>query len=129
MYLRELFIKNSGPVRELQAQLAFTSDGLPIPHLIVGRNGSGKTNLLSLIADALMEGAANVYTDILTQAGVGRNWFRIVGGKTTSYNESGSFSILRFEHDGQQYFYERALGRIHFGTGQGYRAAIVTRGC
>ena len=110
VYLRELFIKNSGPVRDFQAELAFTPDGLPVPHLIVGRNGSGKTNLLSLIADALMEGAATVYNDIVTQAGVGRNFFRVVGGKTITYNEPGCFSIFRFEHDGQQYFYNEHAG-------------------
>jgi hypothetical protein len=112
VYLRELFIKNSGPIRELHLELAFTSEGLPIPHLIVGRNGSGKTNVLSLIADALMEGAATVYNDILTREGIGRNWFRIVGGKTTSYNQAGTFSIFRFEHEDQQYFYNEHAGQI-----------------
>lgn len=113
MYLRELFIKNSGPIEELQLEMAFTPDDLPVPHLIVGRNGSGKTNLLSLVADALMEGAANVYQDILTPAhGAGRNWFRIVGGKTTRNGETGSFSILRFEHDGKQYLYNEHAGEF-----------------
>lgn len=113
MYLRELFVKNSGPIEQLHLELAFTADDQPIPHLIVGRNGSGKTNLLSLVADALMEGAADVYNDVLTPAGgVGRNWFRIVGGKTTRNGQTGSFSILRFEHDGQQYFYNEHAGEF-----------------
>jgi hypothetical protein len=50
MYLRELFIKNSGPLDELQIDFTFTSDDRPIPHVIVGKNGTGKTNLLSIIA-------------------------------------------------------------------------------
>lgn len=112
MYLRELFLKNSGPLRELHLEMAFTPDGLPLPHLLVGRNGSGKTNLLSLIADALMEGGATAFNDILTQSGIGRNWFRIVGGKTTSYNQPGGFSILRFEHDGQPLYYREHAGQM-----------------
>lgn len=112
MYLRELLLKNSGPLRDLHLEFAFTADGLPIPHLVVGRNGSGKTNLLSLVADALMEGAADVYTDVLTRLGIGRNWFRIVGGKTTSYHEPGSFSVLRFEHDGQPLYYCEHAGQF-----------------
>jgi energy-coupling factor transporter ATP-binding protein EcfA2 len=113
LYLRELFVKNSGPLRELQINFAFTPEDRPIPHLIVGRNGSGKTNLLSLIADALMEGAADVYRDILTPTiGAGRNWFRVVGAKTVSYNEAGGFSILRFEHNGQQIFYRENAGQF-----------------
>lgn len=60
-----------------------------------------------------MEGAADVYNDILTPAGgVGRNWFRIVGGKTTRNGEAGSFSILRFEHDEQQLFYSEHAGEF-----------------
>lgn len=111
VYLRELFVKNSGPIEQLHLELAFTAEGQPIPHLIVGRNGSGKTNLLSFVADALLEGAADVYNDILTPAGgVGRNWFRIVGAKTTRNGEAGSFSILRFEHEGQQLFYSEHAG-------------------
>jgi hypothetical protein len=112
VYLRELFLKNSGPIRDLNLEMAFTPDGLPIPHLIVGKNGSGKTNLLSLVADALMEGAATAFNDILTQSGIGRNWFRIVGGKTTSYNQPGGFSILRFEHDGQPLYYREHAGEM-----------------
>lgn len=112
MYLRELFVKNSGPLRELHVNFAFASDGSPIPHLIVGRNGTGKTNLLSLIADALMEGASNVYTDILGMSGMSRNYFRLVGGSTLTYDESGGFSALRFEHKGQPYFYREIVGSV-----------------
>jgi hypothetical protein len=112
MYLRELFLKNSGPLRDLHLEMAFKPDGLPIPHLIVGRNGSGKTNLLSLVADALMEGAALAFNDVLTQSGLARNWFRIVGGKTTSYNQPGGFSIMRFEHDGQTMYYCEHAGQM-----------------
>jgi hypothetical protein len=112
MYLRELFIKNNGPLDELRIDFAFTADNLPIPYVIVGKNGTGKTNLLSIIADALMEGAADVYRDILTSAGIGRNWFRIVGGKTMAYKASGGFSILRFEHNGESLFYREITGEI-----------------
>jgi hypothetical protein len=112
MYLRELFIKNSGPSRELHVNFPFTPDDKPVPVLIVGRNGAGKTNLLSLIADALMEGAANVYHDILKSTGQGRNYFRVVGGTTLTYDETGGFSILRFEHDGKQLIYREHAGEL-----------------
>lgn len=59
-----------------------------------------------------MEGGATAFNDILTQSGIGRNWFRIVGGKTTSYNQPGGFSILRFEHDGQPLYYREHAGQM-----------------
>lgn len=110
MYLRELLIRNNGPIRDLHLEFAFAPGGNPLPHVIVGRNGTGKTNLLSQIADALMEGAASVYSDVLTSSGLSRNWFRMVGGRTTTYGEETGFSILRFEHSGESLFFSETSG-------------------
>jgi hypothetical protein len=105
MYLRELFIKNNGPIRELHLELTFGEDDRPIPHLIVGRNGSGKTNFLSMVAEGLMFGASGVYNDVLSQQGLARSFFRILGGKTTTYGEPGEFAIFRFREGEQDLFF------------------------
>ena len=112
MYLRELLLRNNGPIRDLHMLLGFTSDNRPLPTVIVGRNGSGKTNLLSQISDALMEGAAGVYSDVLTPNGIGRNWFRIVGGRTLTYESTFGYSILRFQHDSATLFYSENSGDL-----------------
>lgn len=112
MYLRELFIQNNGPIRNLHLEPTFDDQGLPIPHIIVGRNGSGKTNLLSIIADALMQGASSAFTDVLTQKGLGRSYFRIVGGDIISYGESHGFSVLRFSDESGPLFYRENIGEI-----------------
>ncbi|OPX10923.1 AAA family ATPase [Mycobacterium sp. AT1] len=110
MYLRELFVRNSGPTAELHLTLAFDSEDRPISQVLVGKNGSGKTNVLSLIADALMECSADTYSDVLRQSGAGRSYFRIVGSKTVRYGQAGGFSILRFEHGDQEHFYREKAG-------------------
>jgi hypothetical protein len=111
MYLRELFIKNGGPLRELQIDFAFTPEDRPIPHLIVGRNGTGKTNLLSIIADALIRAASTAFTDVVTPyGGSGQSYFRIVGGTALTYRERGGFSILRFTESADEYFYAENTG-------------------
>lgn len=113
MYLRQLYIENNGPLRRLSLELPVTSGGAPIPVIVVGENGSGKTNLLSIIADALFEAAAAHYTNVLPSAGgVARHWFRISGGATTSAGASGQCAILRFEHDGKDYFYAEKAGSL-----------------
>jgi hypothetical protein len=111
MYLRELFIKNSGPIRDLNIELTFDENGRPFPHIIVGRNGAGKTNLLSVIADALIRAASSFFTDIVTPyGGMGQSFFRIVGGRALTYNQPGGFSILKFTDGSDEFFYAENTG-------------------
>lgn len=110
MYLRELFIKNNGPIRDLHLKFTFNEDK-PVPHVIVGSNGSGKTNLLSIIADALMQGASDPFTDVLTRSGVGKSYFRVVGGSTVTHGEENGFTVLRFtDGDDDLHFNENSGG-------------------
>ncbi|MEV0107201.1 ATP-binding protein [Nocardia sp. NPDC050799] len=112
LYLHELIIRNNGPIEKLGLNFAFTESTGPIPHIFVGRNGTGKTNLLSLIGDALMEGANNAYQDVLRRTARGRDYFRVLGGKTITYGADGSYSIFRFEHKENEYFYHEATAEI-----------------
>ncbi|MFI7166031.1 AAA family ATPase [Rhodococcus erythropolis] len=111
LYLRELFIKNNGPIRNLHIELTFKDDR-PIPHVIVGSNGSGKTNLLSIIADALMQGASDSFTDVLTQSGAGRSYFRVVGGSTVTHGAENGFSVLRFTDGTEDLHFNENSGGI-----------------
>jgi hypothetical protein len=112
MYLRELFIKNSGPIRDFHLELTFEQNDLPIPHVIVGRNGTGKTNLLSIIAEALMFGANSAFDDVLARKGLAHSFFRVLGGRTLTYGESGGFSILQFKDGDINLFYRENAGEF-----------------
>lgn len=112
MYVKSIRITNSGPILEWQQEMPFDEAGDPAIVLIVGENGSGKTEILSTIADALMESAAKYFTDVLTPNGMGRNWFRVVGGGTTTTGQSGSFSAVRFVDGPHSYVYHQKSG--HF---------------
>jgi hypothetical protein len=65
MYLKKITIENTGPISQLQIEMPFNSDGTPQPSIFVGRNGSGKTALLSYIVDALYEFGKQAYEDLL----------------------------------------------------------------
>ena len=112
MYLRELFVENDGPIRRLHIKLDVDADGQPIPYVFVGRNGSGKTNLLSVVADAIMEATAAAYNDVLQQGNHGRNYFRILGGKTVTYGEKHGLCALKFENDEETYTFLEKVGDI-----------------
>lgn len=109
MYLRRLHIENSGPLDKLSLDMPFTTEGVPKPLVLVGTNGSGKTNLLSIIADALFEAAAVHYSDIVPHANsVNRPWFRINGGLTTRHGATGACALLEFDNDGSLVFIDKS---------------------
>lgn len=112
MYLKQVAIENSGPLRSINFDLAFTASDHPKPLVLVGSNGGGKTNLLSLVTDALFEAAAVHYDNVLPARGIGRSWFRVVGRRTTTLGTSGGFSLLRFEHEGQSLVYQEKGGSV-----------------
>ncbi|MDB5971529.1 MAG: hypothetical protein JWQ90_3979 [Hydrocarboniphaga sp.] len=111
MYLTDIYIENVGPLRNLNLQLAVAGD--PKPFLLVGANGGGKTNFLSIIADAIFEAETVHYNDVVpTQSAVSRPWFRVIGPDTISANASGALSLLKFEHEGSFYFYKSKGGKL-----------------
>ena len=113
MYLKELYVENNGPIGRVHLKLPFTKAGIPKPVVIVGGNGSGKTNLLSILADALFSAAAAHYTDVMEGVSpFNRPFFRLVGPATISAGTPGSFTILEFEHEQLTYLFKEKGGRV-----------------
>jgi Predicted ATP-binding protein involved in virulence len=110
MYLKQAIVANSGPLKRIDLDLAFTDEGAPKPLVLVGSNGGGKTNLLSLITDAIFEAAASHYQNVLPTKGMGRSWFRVVGGRTITVGAPGGYTLLRFEHAGTSIIYKEKAG-------------------
>jgi hypothetical protein len=109
MYLNDFFAVNSGPISQLHIPFQATSDS-PLPTVLLGTNGRGKTSILSIITDSLYELSAQHYTDILPMNGAGRSWFRVVGSKTVKAGTEGGYSVLRFHDDGAEVFYTEKGG-------------------
>lgn len=111
MYLRRARIVNNGPIRNLDLVLPMEDEGTPIPLVIVGANGGGKTNFLSIIADAIFEAAAPHHSDVVAGASsLNRPWFRIVGAATLTKGQQGGYSILQFMHEGNTHFFKEKAG-------------------
>jgi hypothetical protein len=111
MNLKSFYIENNGPLRMLNVDIQVRKDGTPMPLILVGGNGSGKTNFLSLVADALFEAAAVHYMDVVNGTGTAhRAWFRLLGASTISAGCAGSCAILQFQHDGATHFYKEKAG-------------------
>jgi hypothetical protein len=63
MYLRKIRCVNTGPIDDISIEFPFNSDK-PIPVIIVGENGTGKSELLSFIVDSFYEFAGPAFIDV-----------------------------------------------------------------
>ena len=68
MYLRSIQLRNTGPIQELDLILPFAGEN-PKPLVLVGRNGSGKSTVISFIVNALVALKQQVYEDVEVEKG------------------------------------------------------------
>lgn len=109
MYLTDALILNSGPIHRLVLRPQFNPDGSPKPLILVGSNGSGKTEFLSIVADGLIEIACQHFQNITETVGLTRQYFRIIGSRSQRVGEIFQLSALKFK-DGPHDLYYRAKG-------------------
>ena len=97
MYLHEIFLQNTGPISECHVKLP-VDNGNPLPVVIVGPNGSGKTIFLSYIIDALTEFSKKAFVDTVPSDSQGRTpYFRVIHQRTIRSGERFSLSLLHFK--------------------------------
>ena len=114
MYLIKSLILQSGPIEDLRLDFDFHDNGNPKPMVIVGKNGSGKSNFLSYATDALIEIASKKFTDVATQypSGVGHRWHRVIGHSTTRSGSTYELALLEFAHEGENRLYVSKGGNL-----------------
>lgn len=113
MYLKNALIINSGPLEKLEVQFQFNEDNSPKPTILVGQNGSGKTNFLSFVTDALIEIASKHFNDVApAKAGGGHRWHRTIGGSTLRSGARGELAVLNFAHNEQSIQYVSKGGQV-----------------
>jgi predicted ATP-binding protein involved in virulence len=94
MYLKSINIDNVGAIKKLIIDLPFNKDGNPEPIILVGRNGSGKTLVMSSILDSLIQIKRNFFQEIPE---VKENNFYKAGKK--DYISTGeSYSFINFQY-------------------------------
>jgi len=96
MYLKNIAIKNIGPIDELSIELPFNKNGNPKPLLLVGENGTGKTIFQSQIIDSLYEIASDLFDDVGKGNGVSRSYYKVSGGMNLQSGKEKGFSLLSF---------------------------------
>ena len=119
MYLRNLHIRNIGPIEKLDLEFELQENFNPKPIILVGKNGSGKTYTLSYIADSFYELAKKQFNDIVKKSNnLDNPYFRVISGKdiSTSNNSKSASAYLRFIDDqsNNDIHYCEKIGEISF---------------
>ena len=113
MYLKNIVIKNIGPIDELSVELPFKKNSDPKPIIFVGENGSGKTILQSQIIDGFYEIGSSLFDDIGKQDGLKRNFYKISGNVNLQTGKNNGFSLLRFiDNENQNLEYFDKIGKL-----------------
>ncbi len=95
MYLKNIVIKNIGPIDELSIELPFKGD-FPKPIIFVGENGTGKTILESQIIDGFYEIGSSLFDDVGIKDGLQQKYYKISGGTNLQTGKNSGFSLLKF---------------------------------
>ena len=76
MYIENIEVKNYGCIENFKYNLRKNEKGDPVPIIIVGKNGTGKTLLVSNVVDALVEIKRKIYPNGIFEVTT-NNYFKI----------------------------------------------------
>ena len=89
MYLKKIVCDNMGPISHVDIEPGFNNESSPKPLILVGKNGAGKSILISNIVDSFFEFAQDIFDDTVIKQGFGgHKYFKVssdVQIKTGSY--------------------------------------------
>ncbi len=112
MYLIDMLIMNSGAIEKLALTPQFNSNGTPKPIVLVGANGVGKTGVLSVVVDGLVEIAAHHYQNLTAQIGMTRQYFRVLGGNTQRLGSAFELCALKFRDQNHEFYHRLKSGNV-----------------
>jgi len=112
MYLTDLLIHNTGPILRLKINPSFNPEGSPKPLVLVGSNGSGKTSVLSIVADAMIELAASHFTNVAPGGQLARSYFRILSGRNHPVSTTYELAAARFMTSTQEFLFRSKSGSL-----------------
>ena len=114
--MTKLLIQNVYSIEKVQINFEFSEHGNPKPLIIVGENGSGKTTILSTIADAIYEISNVKYSSefALHKDHETRAYWRLVGGGSQRLGSNFYLSVIEFLHEELHFNYFHKSGQVEW---------------
>lgn len=114
MYINEINYRNIGPIGQLDLVFRRNANGVPVPTIFVGKNGSGKSILLSNIVDAFYEIADKVYQNATQTLGRGHQYYKRISATQIQIGQNYMVAFLRFQQGDEKIEYIYKSGKISF---------------
>ena len=96
VYLKDIVLKNYGPLKDINYSFQFNSNGTPKPTVFIGENGVGKTLLLSNITHSLIELKRNFYDHISEVSG--SSYYRVGSKKYISDTQNEAYEKITYDN-------------------------------
>jgi predicted ATP-binding protein involved in virulence len=93
MYIKNVILKDYGPYKNIDLNFSFDEKNNPKPMILIGKNGSGKTILLSHVVNALIAAKQMIYDNCEVEKG------KVYKYRSSNYINSDSlysFSKVKF---------------------------------
>ena len=96
MYVETIFCENMGPIAKAVIKAGFTPEGNPKPIVLVGKNGSGKSIMLSNVVDALHEIGDQAFSNITKKSHNGHKYLKIASGSQIRVGKTSLCGFVSF---------------------------------
>lgn len=114
MYIDNLYYKNVGPISNLDIKFRKNENGIPVPLVIVGKNGSGKSILLSNIVDAFYELADKGYENATQATSKGHLYYKEIAPAQIRFGQKHMIAHICFQQADQSIEYLFKSGELSF---------------
>lgn len=114
VYIERLSYENIGPIGNLNIYFRKKDNGTPQPLVIVGKNGSGKSILLSNIVDAFYELADEWYNNALQPTDTGQQYYKEISPSQIRIGQNYMVAHICFQHSNEMFEYLFKSGTITF---------------
>lgn len=113
MFVEEIHYVDVGPIEKIDIQLMSPDEKNPRPIVFVGKNGAGKSILLSNIVDAFYEIAAKEYSNATMENtnGSGHQYYKAIIPDQIRLGQNSMFAHIKFKQDQDHFEYLCKSGR------------------
>lgn len=99
MKIKRICSRNIGPTENIDIQFENNENNNPMPVILVGENGTGKSTLLSNIVDSFYEIAGVIYNNAKIREGENVQYYKIITPTEINFGHNYSMSYIEFEYN------------------------------